>query len=119
MATVDENGKEIILDKSAPGRCRLIDDGDIVFSHEASKKLWDFANSPNNFVGAKVLPHSSKEKILYNKISNDLTLPIININIKGNADLEVINALKRESENIIKRACDLTFRTANKYAEIM
>ncbi len=114
LAMVDENGKEIILDKSAPGRYRLMNDGDIVFSHDATKKLWDFANSPNNFVGTQILPNSPKEKIFYNNIPS----PIININIKGTADFETVNALKRESENIIKRAAQLTFRTANTYAEI-
>ncbi len=44
LATIDENGKEIILDKSSPGRYRLMNEGDVVFSHEATKKLWDFAN---------------------------------------------------------------------------
>lgn len=39
LATVDENGKEIVLNKSAPGRYRLMNDGDIVFSHDAAKKL--------------------------------------------------------------------------------
>ena len=115
---VDEKGKEFILDKSAPGRYRLMNEGDIVFSHNATKKLWDFANSPNNFVGTQILPNHTKEKIFYNKNFNNLSSPIININIKGNADFETVNALKRESENIIKRAVELTFKTANKYAEI-
>ena len=119
LATVDENGKEIILDKSAPGRYRLMNDGDIVFSHEATKKLWDFANNHNNLVGQKFSPNNIKDKISYSKTLNNISSPIINVNIKGNADFEVVNALKRESENIIKRACELTFRTANKYAEIM
>ena len=118
LAMVDEKGKEIILDKSAPGRYRLMNDGDIVFSHDATKKLWDFANNPNNFVGTQILPNNPKEKIFYNKNFNNLSSPIININIKGNADFETVNALKRESENIIKRAVELTFKTANKYAEI-
>ena len=43
----------------------------------------------------------------------------MNINIKGNADFETVNALKRESENIIKKAVEITFKTANKYAEII
>ena len=119
LATVDENGKEIILDKSSPGRYRLMNEGDVVFSHEATKKLWNFANSPNNFVGAGMLANSSKEKIFYNKNYNNLSSPIVNINIKGNADFETVNALKRESENIIKKAVEITFKTANKYAEII
>ena len=118
LAMVDEKGKEFILDKSAPGRYRLMNDGDIVFSHDATKKLWNFANNPNNFVGTQILPNHTKEKIFYNKNFNNLSPPIININIKGNADFETVNALKRESENIIKRAVELTFKTANKYAEI-
>lgn len=64
LATVDENGKEIILDKSSPGRYRLMNEGDVVFSHEATKKLWDFANSPNNFVGTGMFASSPKEKII-------------------------------------------------------
>ena len=118
LATVDENGEEIILDKSAPGRYRLMNEGDVVFSHEATKKLWDFANSPNNFVGTGMFANSSKEKIFYNKNYNNLSSPIVNINIKGNADFETVNALKRESENIIKKAVESTFKMANKYAEI-
>lgn len=39
LATVDENGKEIILYKSSPGRYRLMNEEDVVFSHEATKKL--------------------------------------------------------------------------------
>ena len=119
LAVVDEKGKEIIFDKSINGRYRLMNDGDIVFSHDATKKLWDFANSPNNFVGTQILPNNPKEKIFYNKNFNNLSSPIININIKGNADFETVNALKRESENIIRKAVELTFKTANKYAEIM
>ena len=108
LATVGENGKEIILDKSSPGRYRLTNEGDVVFSHEATKKLWDFANSPNNFVGTGMLASSSKEKIFYNKNYNNLSSPILNIKIKGNADFETVNALKRESENIIKKAVEIT-----------
>ena len=119
LATVDENGKEIILDKSAPGRYRLMNEGDVVFSHEATKKLWDFANSPNNFVGTGMFASSPKEKIFYNKNYNNLSSPIVNINIKGNADFETVNALKRESENIIKKAVEITFKTANKHANII
>ena len=96
-----------------------MNEGDVVFSHEATKKLWDFANSPNNFVGAGMLTNSSKEKIFYNKNYNNLSLLIVNINIKGNADFETVNALKRESENIIKKAVEITFKTANKYANII
>lgn len=29
LATVDENGKEIILDKSSPGRYRLTNEGEV------------------------------------------------------------------------------------------
>ena len=94
-------------------------DGDVVFSHNAAKKLWDFANSKDNFVGQKILPNNFKEKNFYNKTLNNISSPTINVNIKGNADFEVVNALKRESENIIKKACDLTFRTANKFAKMM
>ena len=120
LATVDENGEEIILDKSSPGRYRLMNEGDVVFSHEATKKLWDFANSPNNFVGAGMLfTNSPKEKIFYNKNYNNLSSPIVNISIKGNADFETVNALKRESENIIKKAVEITFKTANKHANII
>ena len=104
LATVDENGKEIILDKSFPGRYRLTNEGGVVFSHEATKKLWDFANSSNNFVGVGVLTNSSKEKIFYNNLSS----LILNINIRGNADFETVNALKRESENIIKKAVEIS-----------
>ena len=40
--------------------------------------------------------------------------------IKGKwwGDFETVNALKRESENIIKKSVEITFKTANKYAEI-
>ena len=94
-------------------------DGDVVFSHNAAKKLWNFANSKDNFVGQKILPNNFKEQNFYNKTLNHVSSPTINVNIKGNADFEVVNALKRESENIIKRAVELTFKTANKFAEIV
>jgi len=120
LATVDENGKEIILDKSAPGRYRFMSDGDVVFSHGATKKLWDFANSPKNFIGQNLIPQNINEKkITINHNFSNVSSPVINVNIKGNASLETVNALKRESENIIKKAVELTFKTANKYAEIM
>ena len=119
LAKVDENGKEIILDKLDRGRYRLMKDGDVVFSHNAAKKLWNFANSKDNFVGQKILPNNFKEQNFYNKTLNHVSSPTINVNIKGNADFEVVNALKRESENIIKRAVELTFKTANKFAEIV
>lgn len=96
-----------------------MNEGDVVFSHEATKKLWDFANSPNNFVGTGMLASSSKEKIFYNKNYNNFSSPIVNINIKGNADFETVNALKRESKNIIKKAVEITFKTANKHANII
>ena len=89
------------------------------FSHDAAKKLWDFANSKDNFIGQKILPNNFKEKNFYNKTLNHVSSPTINVNIKGNADFEVVNALKLESENIIKKAAELTFKMANKYAEIM
>lgn len=120
LATVDENGKEIILDKSAPGRYRLMNDGDVVFSKEATKKLWDFANSKNNLIGQQPIRSDIKEKVpSINRTHNNISSPIINLNIRGNADLEAVNALKRESEYIIKKAVELTFKTANKHAEII
>lgn len=119
LAAVDENGKEIILDKSSNGRYRLMNDGDIVFSHEAAKRLWNFANNHNNFVGRGAFPDTFKGKNLYNKMLNNISSPTINVNISGNADAGVVNALKRESENIVKRAVQMTFDTANKYARII
>lgn len=74
-----------------------MNEGDVVFSHEATKKLWDFENSPNNFVCAGILTNSSKEKIFYNKNYNNLSSPIVNINIIGNADFETVNALKQKT----------------------
>lgn len=65
------------------------------------------------------MPNSFKEKVFYNKTLNNISSPVINLNISGNADLTTVNALKRESENIIKKAAELTFKMANKYAEII
>ena len=50
LAKVDETGKEIILEKDSPGRYKFINGGNIVFPHDATKKLWDFVNSKNNFL---------------------------------------------------------------------
>ena len=54
-----------------------------------------------------------------NRTYTNNSSPIINLNISGNADRETVNALKRESENIIKKAVEMTFKTANKYASII
>ena len=120
LAMIDENGKEIIFDKSVNGKYRLMNDGDIVFNHEATKRLWNFANNSKDFISQNISKSIPKYKeVAINRTYTNNSSPIINLNISGNADRETVSALKRESENIIKKAVELTFKTANKYANII
>ena len=120
LATVNEKGIEAILSKSKDGKFRFMNEGDVVFSKEATKKLWDFANNKANFIGQQAIPKNILgSSINNNQVFNSVSSPIINIDIKGNADVETVNALRRESDKIIKKAVEMTFKTANKQARIM
>ena len=120
LAMIDENGKEIIFDKSVNGKYRLMNDGDIVFNHEATKRLWDFANNSKDFISQNISKNIPRYKeVAINRTYTNNSSPIINLNISGNADRETVSALKKESENIIKKAVEMTFKTANKHANIM
>lgn len=115
LAAVDEKGKELILSK-ADGRYRFMNDGDMVFTNEATKALWEFANSPAKFVTDKLSP---KLKNISNfQTFNNSVSPTINISIQGDATQSTVNALKSQSENIINKAVEKTFKTANKFALI-
>ena len=119
MAKVCEQGSEVILRKDN-GKYRLMNEGDIVFNHEATKRLWDFANNSKDFINQNIYKSIPRYKeIAINRTYTNNSSPIINLNISGNADRETVNALKRESENIIKKAVEMTFKTANKYASII
>ena len=95
-------------------------EGDIVFNHEATKRLWDFANNSKDFISQNISKSIPKYKeVAVNRTYTSNSSPVINLNISGNADRETVNALKKESENIIKKAVEMTFKTANKHANIM
>ena len=120
LAKVDEKGKEAILSKATDGRYRFMNEGDVVFTKEATKRLWEFANSKTNFVGQQVIPKEIGTRTFYNNNTvNNMSNPIVNIEIKGNADIETVRALRNESEKIVKKAVEETLKTANKYAKIM
>ena len=56
----------------------------MVFSHEATKKLWDFANNPKNFIGQNLIPQNMNEKkIAINHNFSNVSSPVINVNIKN------------------------------------
>ena len=119
MAKVFEQGSEAILGKNN-GKYRLMNEGDIVFNHEATKRLWDFANNSKDFISQNISKSIPKYKeVAVNRTYTSNSSPVINLNISGNADRETVNALKKESENIIKKAVEMTFKTANKHANIM
>ncbi len=119
MAKVFEQGSEMILGKDN-GKYRLMNEGDIVFNHEATKRLWDFANNSKDFIDQSISKGIPRYKeIAINRTYTNNSSLIINLNISGNADRETVNALKRESENIIKKAVETTFKTANKHASII
>ena len=97
-----------------------MNEGDIVFNHEATKRLWDFANNSKDFISQDISKNIPRYKeVAVNRTYTNNSSPIINLNISGNADRETVNSLKKESENIIKKAVEMTFKTANKHANIM
>ncbi|MBR2735653.1 MAG: hypothetical protein IKE05_05625, partial [Clostridia bacterium] len=120
VAKVFEEGSETILNKESGGKYRLMNEGDIVFNHDATKRLWDFANNSKDFINQNISKSIPRYKeIAVNRTYTNNSSPVINLNISGNADRETVNALKRESENIIKKAVEMTFKTANKHASII
>ena len=119
MAKVFEQGSEMILGKDN-GKYRLMNEGDIVFNHEATKRLWDFANNSKDFIGQSISKGIPRYKeIAINRTYTNNSSPIINLNISGNADRETEKKKKRESKNIIKKAVEMTFKIANKHANII
>ena len=127
LSIVDEDGinTELIPQQVSKGRYTILPEGNPVFSKAMTNELFDFSSNPDsyfsNFLQGKYgverithnIPNNLSNNVLKNLQSESPAVnirnsenvsPTVNINIQGDATQSTVNALKKESNNIINQA---------------
>lgn len=108
-----EGGLSLVGERGA--ELRVLNQGDSIITNEITNRLMDFAANPMKFLSDVIHPvdfanlSSVDYGTMFDSLSNNVLQnndykPTVNINIQGDATQSTVNALKRESNNIINQA---------------
>lgn len=108
-----EGGLSLVGERGA--ELRVLNQGDSIITNEITNRLMDFASNPMKFLSDVIHPvdfanlSSVDYGTMFDSLSNNVLQnndykPTVNINIQGDATQSTVNALKKESNNIINQA---------------
>lgn len=102
-AITQENGAEIIAGNVKRGQFTMLTPSSKVWNATATQALWDFANSPEAFIGSVMERISTfKNKAMSMIYSQPVSVTVGGITIEGNADQQTVQKIKQSQKEQVE-----------------
>lgn len=102
-AITQENGAEIIAGNVKRGQFTMLTPSSKVWNANATQALWDFANSPEAFIGSVMERISAfKNKAMSMIYSQPVSVTVGGITIEGNADNQTVQKIKQSQKEQVE-----------------